>query len=291
MGDASQAQSWHGIVILHSTREEVKQKFGPSGTPEERLYDLYNLSDEVAFVMYSSGPCSEGRYSGWNVPRNTVVNISVAPKTELRVADMQLEEKRYKKKTGQHVRGFIYYFNEEEGITVEASEGKVTKIYYYPPTKDDHLRCPDNPRQVPAEDGTMQTFDKIDVYFDIPFEKEKGRLDYLALQLQNTPDMQGFIIVYARRRARAGEAKARAERAKKYLVNERGIESRRILTMDGGHREELMVELYLGPRGAAAPTPVPTVDPNEIQVIKDGRARTNSRHSIRPRDKQGQKHL
>jgi hypothetical protein len=55
----------------------------------------------------------------------------------------------------------------------------------------------------------------------------------------------------------------RAERAKDYLVNTRGIDAGRIVIIDGGCRAEVTVDLFVCPAGATAPTPDmgPAVDP------------------------------
>jgi hypothetical protein len=101
---------------------------------------------------------------------------------------------------------------------------------------------------------------KFDEYGNIRFNDEKARLDNYAIQLQNQPGAQGYIIAYG---SCAGEAQARADRAKDYLVNTRGIDAGRIVTLDGGCREELVVELWIVPSGATAPTGTntATVDP------------------------------
>ncbi len=93
---------------------------------------------------------------------------------------------------------------------------------------------------------------KIDTYGDIKFNDEKARLDNFAIALQNEPGSTGYILAYG---ACEGEAQARADRAKDYVVNTRGIDAGRIVTIDGGCRAELTVELYVCPVGATAPTP------------------------------------
>ncbi|MDQ2921342.1 MAG: hypothetical protein M3R52_07010, partial [Acidobacteriota bacterium] len=50
-----------------------------------------------------------------------------------------------------------------------------------------------------------------------------------------------------------GEAQARADRAKDYLVNTRGIDAGRLTTVDGGCRSDLAVELWVVPTGATPP--------------------------------------
>ncbi len=118
---------------------------------------------------------------------------------------------------------------------------------------------------------------KFDEYGNIAFNDEKARLDNFAIQLQNEPGSQGYIIAYAGRRARAGEAQARADRAKDYLVNTRGIDPGRIVTVDGGYREDLTVELWIVPSGAIAPTAAPTLQPSDVTIITGGTGRRRRR--------------
>jgi hypothetical protein len=109
---------------------------------------------------------------------------------------------------------------------------------------------------------------KFDEYGNIRFNDEKARLDNYAIQLQNEPGSQGYIIAYGGRRGVAGEAQARADRAKNYLVNTRGLEAGRLVTVDGGYREDLTVELWIVPTGANPPSASPTVDASEVKTIK-----------------------
>jgi hypothetical protein len=92
---------------------------------------------------------------------------------------------------------------------------------------------------------------KFDEYGNIKFNDEKARLDNYAIQLQNEPGSTGTIIAYG---SCAGEAQARGDRAKDYLVNTRGIEAGRITVVDGGCRSDLTVQLWVVPNGADAPT-------------------------------------
>jgi hypothetical protein len=91
---------------------------------------------------------------------------------------------------------------------------------------------------------------KFDEYGNIKFNDEKARLDNYAIQLQNQPGAQGYILAYG---SCAGEAEARANRAKDYLVNTRGIDASRLMTVDGGCRSDLAVELWVVPTGATPP--------------------------------------
>jgi hypothetical protein len=109
----------------------------------------------------------------------------------------------------------------------------------------------------------------FDSYGDLSWEDEKARLDNFAIALQHDPDSIGYIIIYAGRRACVGEAKDRALRAKKHVVDSRGIQASRIKWIDGGYREELTTILQPAPRGAPELRPSPTLKPSEVQIIKN----------------------
>jgi hypothetical protein len=91
---------------------------------------------------------------------------------------------------------------------------------------------------------------KFDEYGNIRFNDEKARLDNFAIQLQNEPTAQGYIIGYGSCDA---EGSTRANRAKDYLVNTRGIDGSRLTVVDGGCMPELKVELWIRPSGATEP--------------------------------------
>jgi hypothetical protein len=112
---------------------------------------------------------------------------------------------------------------------------------------------------------------RFDEYGNIRFNDEKARLDNFAIELQNEPASQAYLLCYSGRRGRTGEAQRRCDRVKNYLVNTRGISADRIQTVDGGYREELTVELWIVPPGAAPPQATPTVDPSEVKPARRSR--------------------
>lgn len=116
------------------------------------------------------------------------------------------------------------------------------------------------------EQAENQTARKFDEFGSIACEDELARLDAFAIELQNDPRARGHIIIYGGRRGRRNEAKARSARMKFYLVRVRGLDSRRIATVDGGFREELSGELWLVRPGEPAPAPTPTVNAKDVRL-------------------------
>ncbi|MGA9771525.1 MAG: hypothetical protein WBV94_21005 [Blastocatellia bacterium] len=109
---------------------------------------------------------------------------------------------------------------------------------------------------------------KFDEYGDIGFEDEKARLDNIIVEMKRDQNAVGYLIVYGGRVSVKGIAKTRALRAKSYLVKKGSLTPDRIVWIDGGYREELTTELYIGPRGATAPGPSPSVDLSEVKFVK-----------------------
>jgi len=117
---------------------------------------------------------------------------------------------------------------------------------------------------------------KFDEYGNLSFNDEMKRLDNFSIQLQNEPGTTGYIVAYAGRKARIGEAKEHANGARDYLIKKRGINAARVVIIDGGHREDLTVELYVIPLGEPIPVASPSVDRSEAEIIKDKKVRAKS---------------
>lgn len=138
-----EAKDWRGIIPLHSTRADVERLLGSPADPSKELAAVYQLEKEVVSIFYASGPpCGEDRFSGWQVPRGTVVSITVSPKTKVRLSDLQIDLSRYKKTVDFHRRDNITYANEEEGESINVFLDEVTYFTFFPAAKDKHLSCP-----------------------------------------------------------------------------------------------------------------------------------------------------
>lgn len=84
-----------------------------------------------------------------------------------------------------------------------------------------------------------------------------ARLDNFAIQIQQEPDVKGFLVVYRTRRDLPGLSNRYARRMKSYLVNSRGVPAERIVTVDGGEASCLTQQLWIVAPGAA---PQPRAD-------------------------------
>jgi hypothetical protein len=96
---------------------------------------------------------------------------------------------------------------------------------------------------------------KFDEFPDISRNDEKARLDNYVIELQNDPTATAYVIVYPGRSGKKGEVQQHANRVVDYLVNSRGLDKSRIVTLVGPAKDHLFVELWLTPQGATPPNP------------------------------------
>jgi hypothetical protein len=109
----------------------------------------------------------------------------------------------------------------------------------------------------------------FDQFQSVAFDDDKARLDNLAIELQGAPGNQAYIIIYAGRTSRAGQADMLGRRTMDYLVNQRGVDAGRITIVNGGYRDTDFIEIWLCPPGAALPQPTPTVQPGDAQPAQE----------------------
>jgi hypothetical protein len=96
---------------------------------------------------------------------------------------------------------------------------------------------------------------KFDEFPDIQRNDEKARLDNFAIELQNDPTATAYVIVYPGKTSKRGDVQHHSSRIIEYLVHSRGIDERRIVTLVGTTRDQLLVQLWVSPAGATPPKP------------------------------------
>jgi hypothetical protein len=132
---------------------------------------------------------------------------------------------------------------------------------------------------------TLTVPQKVDEFGIINCEDWMVRSENLSSKMREDATSLGYIVYYGgqvnikpygswytKRLPRRGEAFARAAAIKSRFVENFGIDENRIILLNGGYRESWAVELWLVPKGARPPLPVPTLTESEIKFRK-GRMR------------------
>jgi hypothetical protein len=261
-GSICVGKGWRGIVPLHSSCEDVKRVLNVS-----ECRSFYDTEEGKVYIGFSKKPCADG----WKVPPGTVLHISVYPKNAPLVEELGLDLRAFQKEISYDSPEYVFYTNKKIGMSLAVGpDQRVSCVSYFEEATDEYLRYPGSL----AEQSTISTGDpqgtyKFDEYGDLPVVKEHERLNNLVQQFAKESEAEAriYIIVYAGRRAHVGEAAARAARVKDYLVKMRGLDKERIVTVDGGYREHLTIELFVRLKGGATPTASPTVCPGEVEII------------------------
>ena len=135
------AQDWRSIVPAETTRSEVERILGQTDTA---YFADYKLSDGHLFIEHSSGPCRPDRKGGWNLAGNVVVSVAFYPAVKPRFSELKVNRKKLRKVRDRHVRGIVYYINDDEDVVYEIQGGRVDYIDYGPAKKYEQLKCPES---------------------------------------------------------------------------------------------------------------------------------------------------
>lgn len=262
----AEAKGWRGIVPLHSTRSQVEQVLGPPTEQNTPYSVVYRTQNETVLIYFAHGrPCGIGdKYSQWRVAGNTVTDIFITPNPGSPLSKLSIDESKYKKLSGGHISE-TQYINARDGEALTVIGDVVRSISYFAAADDSHLECPGLPKaDITNCEYLSEAFHSLG---DIGFEQEKFFFDNFVFKLLDRK-ATAYLIAYAGKRARPGEAKKRADRAKQYLIAVRHFPADRIKVIDGGYREKRDLVLYVVSEGVCPPTPFPTVDPRDVQIIK-----------------------
>jgi hypothetical protein len=204
-------------------------------------------------IDYASGRC-KGALSGWNVPVNTVLRITITPKQEQKFADLHKDVSKYVKIYDDTFTA--YYGSRDKGVRYAVSAtGILSSVAYIPSMKDQSLRC----SGFPIEDISIIDYRPFDAYTILSWEDTKARLDIFSAQLQEQPTMKGFVIIYAGQGERISKLSVQAERTKTYLINILNIDPKRIKVINGGRRERPAIDFFIVPHDMPAPIPSPSI--------------------------------
>ncbi|HKR60900.1 MAG TPA: hypothetical protein VJS64_14355 [Pyrinomonadaceae bacterium] len=285
-------KEWRGITPMRSTREDVERLLGPpppskvgtkTNSPDKGR-STYFLDEGQVDIVFAGPEIPLAAYCVGMVPNGTVLMIQVTAKPGWTYSDFQPNDKEFRKFNAAEPSdlGYDGYFNEREGLVIRTFKGNVEQIIYLASAEDRNL-CPsyyENPEAAVNVFvcGLSLGARKFDEYGDIPFDDEKPRLDNIAIELQQETGAVLYVIGYAGRQARVGEARVRAERAKSYLDKQLKAPGR-VTTVDGGYRQELILEFFIVPAGATPPQASPTVTPSEVEFIYDDNEKPKRRRN------------
>lgn len=249
-----QSNSWNGLTPLRSTRADVEKLFGKS--EEDKCSTCYKTAKEEISFTYSKGRCDEK----WNVPPDTVLQISISPISDKGKSfeELKLDESKFSCLANDNF--FTVCTNADEGLLYSFSPYReFVGMVYIPKKADNHLRCDGFPPFLPEAqydpferiDFSHSKFKKKDLYMLYP------KLDGFRLQIASSKDYKGYILVYFDNKLPLNEYRKRLNKIKEFIFKTRGGEQ--ITFIEGGLKGKAEIELYLVPKEMKPPAPNPAL--------------------------------
>ena len=117
-----------------------------------------------------------------------------------------------------------------------------------------------------------QTTDEPTVHEDdgsgLSFEEDRPRIDLFAKNLKRNPTVKGYVIAYGGLVSYKNEAAIRLRCIRNHLIAAHNISPSRLKLIDGGHRVEVSVRLYLVYPDDPEPTPYSIVNREVVRMRK-----------------------
>lgn len=146
-----QSPEWYSrirqIKSLETKRSEVEKLLRPVATVEGFKGAVgarvdYQVDRNVSVsVLYSNGYCTPNSEYGYDVEKDTVIQIDIALRTPLEISRFGFDLSRFEKVEIEDVIGVFTYTNEEDGQRFSGSSTKLSSIYLSPSKKQEELAC------------------------------------------------------------------------------------------------------------------------------------------------------
>jgi hypothetical protein len=120
---------------------------------------------------------------------------------------------------------------------------------------------------LPGQEMQRRIFDKDDGS-GLSFEEDKPRIDRFAEEIKRNNSGEAYIIAYGGLVSYKNEARIRLNCIRDYLKTAHGISRSRLKLINGGHRPEVSVELFLVKTDETKPTAYPIVNREAVQMRK-----------------------
>jgi|SRR5689334_12164160 len=128
------------------------------------------------------------------------------------------------------------------------------------------------PGKKPTRDLVVQEMQRPIVDKDdgsgLSFEEDKPRIDRFAEEIKRNNSAEAYIIAYGGLVSYKNEARIRLICIRDYLKTAHGISRSRLKLIDGGHRPEVSVELFLVKPEDPKPTAYPIVNRGAVRIRK-----------------------
>ena len=170
LASTSSARSWHRIVPLHSTRDDVRKLLGKPTRPGDS-YEDYDLPHYTVSILYATenvfnttDDCDGPPPYWWgyyHAAVGTVLSVSVRFDDEMPLAKFKIPDFKKLTKGEPDSTLSVDYFDARRGIQYSVRDKKITNIEYGPSASDASLRCAPDPEADARENRVSQMCNQL----------------------------------------------------------------------------------------------------------------------------------
>lgn len=167
---SSSAKPWHGIVPLHSTRDDVRRLLGKPTRPGD-LFEDYDLSNYTVSILYATENVFEATddcdgpppywWGYYHAAVGTVLSVSVRFDDEIPLAKFKIPDFKKLAKGEPDSTLSVDYFDAKRGIQYSVRNTRITEIEYGPSAADATLRCAPDPEADVRQKPVLQMCDQL----------------------------------------------------------------------------------------------------------------------------------
>lgn len=255
-----QTNAWNSIVPLRSTRADVEKLLG---APKEFFYGTfkYDSKDGKVHVDYSTRKCD----GAWNVSVDTVLSITVYPASleGKNLKELKIDESKFSMTADDTFTQT--WTNPEEGLQYRSDgRDKFLSITYLPKKSDNDFRCNGFPPFAP--EGRHMRYEYTTFYSQKLNRGENinnvcARFGNVLFQLRENwgKDYKGYAMVYFDNKLPLKQYEKYFAGIKYCVFNQMKFPPERLAIIEGGLREESLIEFYILPTKWKPPAPNPTL--------------------------------
>ncbi len=256
-----QSNSWNGLTPLRSTLADVEKLLGK---PIDKFYRnnfVYKTEKFYVSVNYSERQCD----SGWDIPKDTLISLRVSASDNSGKSFDELKLDRTKFTYSVDDAFYGSWRNSEEGLIYYFGnvDSNLESITYIPKKSDNQtLRCDGFPPFAP--EGNHMRFDYMNFYSMEKNRKEnlyelKVRFDNIMIEAGQNDKYKVYAVIYFDNKLPFEKYEKFLAEVKKWNYDFRKYSPEQLIFIEGGLREESLIEFYLLPNEYVPPSPNPTL--------------------------------
>jgi len=236
------------FIPLKTNKIEVVKELG-EGKGDCRC--IYEVDKETIQIEYSSTTCEKG----WNIPKNTIISITLIPKEHISLSDLNISRKDFY--SFRYDNFFASYTSPQKGLRINVDSNETVTEYTRIPTSlegnNTKIRCkgfsvynPMNDSYIPFIKGVIDDW-----------EESSQDITNIAENYRSYEKEKLYVFLYFSNKISTQKQQFWVKRIKKKFQDILKVKNKNVTVVIGGIRKDSEIEAFILPKHYPAPTANP----------------------------------